>query len=228
MSRTAAKRRSRGSIATISRPNTPDTSKSRVKKEDNTPPLPSPPPNRALPPTPPASGSEVMKKQKPSSKRPSPTDPKTKDLPLPPHDILSPPPLQLRHHHRATSSTGKALPHITTQDLRTATSSSSSNNTTRAAARIDARLERLEALEKQNALLSAALMAVLKTNGALNAGPLTQSLGLGESSEAERSAPMAWETRVARRSTAAGKHAASSSNGSASLDLYMSTRREGS
>lgn len=227
MSRTAAKRRSRGSIATISRPNTPENSKSRAKKDD-TPPLPSPPPNRALPPTPPASGSEVMKKQKPSSKRPSPTDPKTKDLPLPPHDILSPPPLQLRHHHRPTSSTGKALPHITTQDLRTATSSSSSNNTTRAAARIDARLERLEALEKQNALLSAALMAVLKTNGALNAGPLSQSLGLGESSEAERSAPMAWETRVARRSTAAGKHAASSSNGSASLDLYMITRRDGS
>jgi hypothetical protein len=227
MSRTAAKRRSRGSIATPSRPSTPETSKSRAKK-DNTPPLPSPPPNRALPPTPPASGSEVVKKQKPTSKRPSPTDSNTKELPLLPNEILSPPPLQLRNQYNTSSSFSKPLPHITTQDLRTASSSSSSNNTTRAAARIDARLERLEALEKQNALLSAALMAVLNTNGALNAGPLAQGLGLTESAEPERPGPMAWETRVVRRSTAAGRHAASSSNGSASLDLYMSTRREGS
>jgi hypothetical protein len=227
MSRTAAKRRSRGSIATISRPSTPEISKSRSKK-DTTPPLPSPPPNRALPPTPPVSGSEVIKKQKPNSKRPSPTDSKTKELPVPPNEILSPPPLQLRQQQHTSASLSKSLPHITTQDLRTTSSSSSSNNTTRAAARIDARLERLEALEKQNALLSAALMAVLKTNGALNAGPLAQGLGLTESADAERSGPMAWETRVARRSTAAGRHAASSSNGSASLNLYMSTRREGS
>ena len=70
-------------------------------------------------------------------------------------------------------------------------------------------------------------MAVLKTNGALNAGPLA-GLGLTDPTESEKSGPMAWETRVARRSTAAGRHAASSSNGSASLDLYMSTRRDGS
>ena len=225
ISRTAAKRRSRGSIATPSRPSTPETSKSRAKK-DTTPPLPSPPPNRALPPTPPASGSEVVKKQKPTSKRPSPTDSEAKELPLPPNEILSPPPLQLHNQYNTPSTLSKPLAHITTQDLRTASSSSSSNNTTRATARIDARLERLEALEKQNALLSAALMAVLKTNGALNAGPLAHGIGLTDSAEPEKSGPMAWETRVARRSTAAGRHAASSSSGSASLDLYMSTRRD--
>ena len=227
MSCTVIKRRSKGSVTTTSRPSTPDVSKSRAKK-DTTPPLPSPPPNRALPPTPPASGSEVIKKQKPTCKRPSPTDSNTKELPLPPSEPLSPPPLQLRHQHHPSSSFSKGLPHITTQDLRTATSSSSSN---RAVARIDARLERLEALEKQNALLNAALMAVLRTNGALNTGPLVQGLGLGEALESDRSAPMGWENRVSRRNTAttaAGRHAASSSNGSASLELYLSTRREGS
>jgi hypothetical protein len=69
-------------------------------------------------------------------------------------------------------------------------------------------------------------MAVLRTNGALNTGPLVQGLGLGEALESERGGPMGWENRVSRRNTAA--HAASSSHGSASLDLYLSTRREGS
>ena len=68
----------------------------------------------------------------------------------------------------------------------------------------------------------------IQQNGALNAGPLAQGLELTDSAESEKSGPMAWETSVARRSTAAGRHAASSSNGSASLDLYMSTRRDGS
>ncbi|KAM0712206.1 hypothetical protein Q7P37_011300 [Cladosporium fusiforme] len=119
-----------------------------------------------------------------------------------------------------SSTLTKPLPHITTQDLRTSSSSSSNATTTR---RIDARLERLEHLEKQNALLNAALMAVLRTNGALNtSGPF--AAGLGDALEGERGGPMAWENRVARRSTAAGRHAPSSSNGSASLDLYMSSR----
>lgn len=226
MSRAALKRRSKGSAGTTSRPSTPDVSKPKVKK-DTTPPLPSPPPNRALPPTPPVSSSEVIKRHKPISKRPSPTDASTKELPLPPSEPLSPPPLQLRHQHQPSSSFSKGLPHITTQDLRAATSSTSSNNANRAAARIDARLERLEVLEKQNALLNAALMAVLRTDGTLNTGAPGQGLGLGEALESERSGPMGWENRVSRRNTAAGRHAASSSNGSASLDLYLSTRREG-
>lgn len=224
MSRTAAKRRSQGSNPSASRPSTPEATKPR-SKQDRTPPLPSPPPNRALPPTPPASGSEVVRKSKASSKRPSPLDSKTKDLPPPPREVLPPAPLQPRHQHNHSLSLGKPLPHITTQDLR-GQSSSSSNSTSRVAGRIEARLERLETLERQNALLSAALEAVLRTNGALNsAGPL--SAGLSEALQSERLWPMAWENRVARRNTAVGRHAASSSNGSASLELYMSSRRAG-
>lgn len=82
---------------------------------------------------------------------------------------------------------------------------------------------RLEALEKQNALLSAVLMAVLKTNGALNNG-VRASTVLRETDAIKLPMPMAWECRIARRSAAS--HTASSSNGSA-LDMYMSTRQGG-
>ena len=92
MSRVAMKRRSRSSILTISRPATPEARKSK----DTTPPLPSPPPNRALPPTPPASGSERIR-NKPTPKTfaiqtPSPRTTLTtaKDLPIPPAYEISP------------------------------------------------------------------------------------------------------------------------------------------
>lgn len=223
ISRTAIKRRSRGSIGN-SRPSSPDTSKPPAKKDD-TPPLPSPPPNRALPPTPPISGTDATRKVK----RPSPSDGRAKDLPLPPHSPLSPAPLQPRHNHSHNASLSKPLPHITTQDLRTTTnpptasSSSSSNATSR---RLDARIERLEALERRNALLHAALMAVLQTNGALNnAGPLAGRFG--DALEGERAVPMVWESRVARRSGAVGGRGSSGEgDGEASLELYLSTRRE--
>lgn len=81
---------------------------------------------------------------------------------------------------------------------------------------------RLEALEKQNALLSAALMAVLKTNGALNGPPSAEDL--------VPLRPAQWESRVARKTTAVarthGTPSSVGSNGSA-LEMYMSTRREG-
>lgn len=74
---------------------------------------------------------------------------------------------------------------------------------------------RLAALEHQNKLLSAALMAVLKTNG-------ERSLPLVELASLESpKTPTAWETRIAKRKAS---DAASSSNGSA-LEMYMSTRR---
>jgi len=152
ISRTAVKRRSRSSLVTVSRPATPEGRKS---KDDTTPPLPSPPPNRALPPTPPASGSErVRKAAKTSAKTPSPTD-KKKELPIPPAYEISPPaPLVTRHNH------------VAMQDQR---ASGSSKGSVGRHPSINARLEALErqheAALKQNALLSAALMAVLKTNG---------------------------------------------------------------
>lgn len=206
MSRTAVKRRSRSSLASaVSRPATPKARKSK----DDTPPLPSPPPNRALPPTPPASGSErVRKAGKTSAKTPSPTD-KKKELPVPPAYEISPPaPLVTRHTH------------VATQDQRISGSSKASSSRHPS---INARLEALErqheAALKQNALLSAALMAVLKTNGTLNS-PITPTASTAAEPESPKEA--AWISRIARRSAAS--HAASSSNGSA-LEMYMSTRR---
>ncbi|EMC94825.1 hypothetical protein BAUCODRAFT_149913 [Baudoinia panamericana UAMH 10762] len=181
----------------LSRPGSP----AAERPEDETPPLPSPPPNRALPPTPPASGSEKpVKFRAVESKKELPIPPPFEILPLPQE------PLPIR----------RELRHVVTQNQR---KSGVSSTTSKSASRIDARLE---ALEKRNALLSAALMAVLGTNGSLNA-PLSAAL----TAEPESPKAMVWESRVARRSEAgnqAASHAASSSNGSA-LEMYMSTRR---
>ena len=192
---------------------------------DETPPLPSPPPNRALPPTPPASGSEKAGKARVAADM-------KKELPVPPAYEIS-------------SSVEKALspsrrhdapPHIITQvQPRKGPSSLTKEHHSPKTARIQARLE---AVEKQNALLSAALMAVLKTNGALNAAPLVDLAAAatvepgsesviiagGGAASARTSSQLApaWQIRIARRSAAS--HAASSSNGSA-LEMYMSTRR---
>lgn len=201
MSRAATKRRSRSSIASISRPATPGTK--RKEGKGDTPPLPSPPPNRALPPTPPASGSERFKKRT-ASKTSPPTD-KKKELPIPPaYEILPPEPLAPRAN--------QGLPHVSTQDQRLSIASRSTSIT----ARLEALERQNEAVLKQNALLNAALMAVLKTNGSLNS-----PVAPGADPETPKG-PMAWESRVARRSAAS--HAAASSNGSA-LEMYMSTRR---
>ncbi|EME89024.1 uncharacterized protein MYCFIDRAFT_209960 [Pseudocercospora fijiensis CIRAD86] len=117
-----------------------------------------------------------------------------------------------------SSKKNQTLPHIATQRKTSAVTKHSERTSTRATSRIDARLE---ALEKQNALLSAALMAVLKTNGTFN-GPIP---ALPEEVPDSPKGPMAWETRIARRSAATtGSHTASSSNGSA-LEMYMNTRR---
>ena len=69
-------------------------------------------------------------------------------------------------------------------------------------------------------------MAVLQTNGALNnAGPLAGRFG--DVLEGERAMPMVWESRVARRSGAVdGRGSSGEGDGEASLELYLSTRRE--
>ncbi|KAK3110776.1 hypothetical protein LTR53_014585 [Teratosphaeriaceae sp. CCFEE 6253] len=220
-------RRSRvgSNLATPGMQQTPSRSASPVSPVQKavTPPLPSPPPNRALPPTPPASGSE-----KPARLRLSET---RKTLPVPPdYEILPTPPKRV-----------EALPHVATQAQRKSTvskDSGSGRSTTRMDARLDARLE---ALEKQNKMLSAALLAALCANGVTINGPLAglagglipeESGADGEGGSGSGGSPatvkvMAWESRVARRSAAsatAASHATSSSNGSA-LEMYMSTRR---
>lgn len=197
MGRVAVRRRSRKSNSLHS--SVRSKSPAMVREEENqsvpspalpSPPLASPPPTRALPPTPPASGSEKSKKSKGTIET-------KKDLPTLPSYEVSP---------IESTFSKQRTPHISTQHK---------SSSTRASTRFDARLE---ALEKQNALLSAALMAVLKTNGSLN-GPVP---GIGAPEVEVTRSPMAWETRVARRSAAS--HAPSSSDGSA-LDMYMNTRR---
>lgn len=177
------------------------------QQEADAPPLPSPPPNRALPPTPPASA-PASGSEKPNTGAKRSQQLHSKELlNVPSHDV-SP--------NSTSSKKNHALPHIATQ-RKPSSYKHTERASTRAASRIDARLE---ALEKQNALLSAALMAVLKTNGTLN-GPIS---GLPEIPDSPKT-PMAWETRIARRSAATtASHTASSSNGSA-LEMYMSTRR---
>ncbi|KAK0788680.1 hypothetical protein LTR75_012523 [Friedmanniomyces endolithicus] len=171
-------------------------------KEDS-PPLPSPTPNRALPSTPPASGSE-----KPARTRA--TEVKKSSSFSPVYEILP----------KASTPRKRTdpLPHVVTQAQGQSVSSNKDLGvkTTPKSIKIDARLE---ALEKQNEMLSAALVAVLKTNGTVNS-PLSALA-------AEPGSPLEWENRVARRSAASqgASHAASSSNGSA-LEMCMSTRRD--
>lgn len=201
--RSALKRRSCTAAPGTPAAQTPPRALSPVRKleKDDTPPLPSPPPNRALPPTPPASGSEKPKKVRATERAAE----SRKELPIPPTYEIAP---------KLSSQPGRvdAVPHVASQVQRKSTGPKDSGRT----ARFDARLV---ALEKQNAMLSAALMAVLRTNGELN-------MPVAGVAEPESPRTTAWESRIARRSAAsqAASHAPSSSNGSA-LEMYISTRR---
>ena len=189
--RNAMKRRSRQGTQTPIRPENPDVE----REKDDTPPLPSPPPKRDLPPTPSGSGSEKPTKGKVSENN--------KKLPvLPTYEIVPKANAQLKRG-------GQQIPHVASLVQRKAGSSRESIRNSRVHAR-------LEALEKQNAMLSAALMAVLRTNGTMNA-PIS-----GFDDQENPKSTMAWESRIARRSAAS--HGASNSNGSA-LEMYMSTRQ---
>ncbi|PPJ49607.1 hypothetical protein CBER1_01946 [Cercospora berteroae] len=189
--------------------------------------LPSPPPTRAPPPTPPQSVIEKPAVSNTGAKR----SVQGKELPTLPSYEVSPistsstkkfPPITAAHRKPHTERNNKPEP------------SRTSSTTNRAASRIDARLE---ALEKQNALLSAALMAVLKTNGQLNNGPLAElKIQHQQQQQVEPAKPMAWETRVARRSeatmastntntNATTTTGSSSSGNEGALEMYMSTRQ---
>nr|POE59116.1 hypothetical protein CFP56_24386 [Quercus suber] len=78
---------------------------------------------------------------------------------------------------------------------------------------------RLKALEKQNELLSAALMAVLETNSTMQRSPPP-----AEKSPSTRTAQ--WESRIARRAAASGQ-AATVMKGSSGLGITMDTWYEG-
>ena len=186
--RSAMKRRSRHGGQTPSRPGSP----SHEYEAEEAPPLPSPPPNRALPPTPPASGSE-----KPRRPKAIYSTGHEKELPLLPADKI-------------ISELKETTPHVASQVRRKPFASAQNAST-------DGINARLEALEKQNALLSAALTAVLRTNGTVN-GALSNF-----PNPVFQRPPMAWQQRMERRSAAS--HSTSNSNNSA-MKLYHNTRRE--
>jgi hypothetical protein len=141
---------------------------------------------------PPASGSEKPK----GTKATSSTD-HEKELPLLPADKI-------------ISELKEITPHVVSQVRRKPVASTENAGTK------DIHV-RLEALERQNALLSAALTAVLRTNGAVN-GPLSNF-----PNALLQRPPMAWQQRMERRSAAS--HGPSNSNDSA-MKLYHNTRRE--
>ncbi|KAK5111759.1 hypothetical protein LTR62_004679 [Meristemomyces frigidus] len=217
-------------------PGPPSHKRRNDKDDDDTPPLPSPPPTRALPPTPPASGSERPTKL-----------PRSKDLPtLPIYEILPcnnkplSPPKRLEHVANQAQVRRKS----TSSKESTCSSSAGNGNGNKkgvsphsspTSSRVDARLA---ALEKQNAMLSAALMAVLRTNGALNSPLTATTAGAVELESPPGKQLLTWETRVKRRSegfrsrseglqSEGGHRMGSSREGSegSALEMYMSTRR---
>lgn len=191
--RNAMKRKSINRSQTSTRVNSP----APEPQDDEAPPLPSPPPNRKLPPTPPASGSDKPRRGKILNQPEF-----GKDLPpTPMHWLASP---------NGVPTTAGAEQPAANNDQVQRRSDSSAKDTGRSH-EVDARLA---ALEHHNKLLSAALIAVLKTNG-------ERSLPLAELASFETpKTPAAWEPRIARRKQS---DAASSSNGSA-LDQYMNWR----
>lgn len=193
--RSTLKRRGRNTLQTpVLRTLSVAVNTSQTDDNPNASALPSSRPNRALPPTPPASGSEKPGKLKNFEFK---------------KELSALPAYEIHAEDKSPPKLNETIPHVATQARRT------TSRDKKARREIDARLE---ALEKQNAILSAALIAVLKTNCAFN-GHHTPS------PEPDSQNPMGWENRVARRSAASqsANCNASSSNESA-LEVYMSTR----
>lgn len=207
MPRLSGKRFSRASCCEVPRPSTPE---GRSPEQEMAPPLPSPPPNRALPPTPPASGSEGLRRKQPKTTSSLRKSPQHEMPPRPSYEAWPPQFVFGKTKHRFNAA-----------NVGSSTIFPADGGEDGIFARLDA-LEKHtlsveqqnESLAKQNRMLAAALEAVLITNGASNA-PLSKFL------EDNAKTSMTWESRVTRRSEAS--HAASSSNGSA-LDMYMNTR----
>lgn len=212
------KRRSRHGAQTPSRPNSPNGEKATI--EDDTPPLPSPPPNRALPPTPPASGSEKTTRVKATSamnRKGENALPALPALPAEDQEYHTAPKL-LTTLPKRLDRLAQINTQIHPQPTLTCTSSGNPNS--------DNISTRLENLEKQNALLSAALTAVLRTNGTCNSSVSSSTSGGNEQRQNKPKVPMSWESRIARRS-AAGRHEGTAEAGGdkGALGLYMSTRQ---
>ncbi|KAI4718528.1 hypothetical protein E4T48_05210 [Aureobasidium sp. EXF-10727] len=171
-------------------------SPSKKSRESTTPDLPSPPPKKGLPPTPHAKTDGVSRPDDRTDAglvRSS----STKDLAAPPldtngHSMVFPSPPSSAKTARFKLQPGEGSP-VTIE-------------------------ARMDALERRNKLLEAALSAVLKTGGMLNGCPCQASHAPGHGCQeaATNEASVAAESVQSRGSSA--------SNGSSALDIYLNTR----
>lgn len=208
MPRLGGKRLSRTSYSEHMRVVTPELPS--IDGGGQTPPLPSPPPNRALPPTPPASGSEGLRRKQVKTFSPMRRASQ--------REVASSNASKSWNDQAATSNSGRSACDPRHEEHHAQFSG--------VQLQIQARLELLEkqnraleeqnrALEKQNRALEADVRSMLMTNS----GHDTSSIAHAAPENSEIS--MVWQDRASRRSKAS--HAASSSNGTGS-DVCMSTQ----
>ncbi|TIA86239.1 hypothetical protein D6C76_00461 [Aureobasidium pullulans] len=172
------------------------SSPSKKTRQSTTPELPSPPPQKELPPTPRAKSDRLSRMEATLEIGLARTS-STRNLPAPPagengRSMMFPSPPSSAKTARFKLQAGENSP-LTIE-------------------------ARMEALERQNKLLEAALSAVLKTGGTLNGCPCQASHAEGhDCQEAVASEPL-----VARGSVRS--RVSSVSNGSSALDVYLNTR----
>lgn len=188
-------KRSRGQKSVASTPSRAGSA-SKKSRRASTPELPSPPPKKELPPTPREKGSSTSRSEGTTGAG-SASASSIKDLPAPPldesvHSMIFPSPPSSAKTARFKLQPGESSP-VTIE-------------------------ARMEALERRNRLLEAALSAVLKTGGMLNGCPCQASHapGLG-CQEAAISEPLMARGSVRSR-------VSSGSNMSSALDVYLNTR----
>ncbi|THZ59497.1 hypothetical protein D6C86_05700 [Aureobasidium pullulans] len=172
------------------------SSPSKKTRQSTTPELPSPPPQKELPPTPRAKSDRLSRMEATLEIGLARTS-STRNLPAPPagengRSMMFPSPPSSAKTARFKLQAGENSP-LTIE-------------------------ARMEALERRNKLLEAALSAVLKTGGTLNGCPCQASHAEGhDCQEAVASEPL-----VARGSVRS--RVSSVSNGSSALDVYLNTR----
>ncbi|THW22586.1 hypothetical protein D6D24_01060 [Aureobasidium pullulans] len=172
------------------------SSPSKKTRQSTTPELPSPPPQKELPPTPRAKSDRLSRMEATLGIGLARTS-STRNLPAPPagengRSMMFPSPPSSAKTARFKLQAGENSP-LTIE-------------------------ARMEALERRNKLLEAALSAVLKTGGTLNGCPCQASHAEGhDCQEAVASEPL-----VARGSVRS--RVSSVSNGSSALDVYLNTR----
>lgn len=184
-----SQRQSRPGTRTPSRPSTPTEGSHR---KQHTPPMPLPPPMKALPPTPAVPTMNNAARQSEmaglSTRRQQ-------------HPLV---PLYSKAPEIASSRYAERAQHVVSQTQRTPLTSTFPSPSGDLDTRVDA-------LERKNALLLAALNAMVMTNGRLNSSTVADVMPRR---------PMVWQDRIARRNAASkGGH------GGEAFDMYLNSRQ---